>query len=109
MFTVLSHYEDGEVAGTSKFCEFNWLENELLQYFITWKESTETRSGNFTLNAKSKMVVLRQPFEGIQVAVYSIIEGIKFLISDGMEFMLTEYLCQDPSEEYVSNQCGHTF
>ena len=45
----------------------NWLENDLLQYFINWKESIETRSGKFTQNSKSKMFISWQTFEGIQI------------------------------------------
>ena len=31
-------------------------------------------------------------------------EAIKFLLSEGMEFVLTERFCQDPVEEYFGNQ-----
>ena len=84
---------------------FHWLENDLLQYFINWKESTETRNGNFTQNAKNKMFISWQTFDGLQITVYSIIEAVKFRISEGMEFDLTGRFCQDPTEEYFGNQC----
>ena len=86
---------------------FNWLENDLLQYFINWEEIIENRSGKFTQNAKSKMLISWQIFESIQISVYSIIETVKFLISEGMEFVLTERFCQNPAEEYFGNQRGH--
>ena len=47
-----------------------------------------------------------QTSEGIQITVYSIIEAVKFLILEGMEFVLTERFCQDPVEEYFGNQRG---
>ena len=83
------------------------MEIRLLQYFINWKESIETRSGKFSQNAISKMFISWQIFEGIQISVYSIIEAVKFLISGGIQFVLTERFCQDPAEEYFGNQRRH--
>ena len=31
-------------------------------------------------------------------------ECVSFLLSEGMEFILTERFCQDPLEEYFGNQ-----
>ena len=42
---------------------FAWLD-KFLEYFRLWKESIEERPGNFTQNAKSKMFISWQTYEG---------------------------------------------
>ena len=54
--------------------------------------------------ARSKMFISWQTFEGLQITTHSIIDATKFLLSEGMEFVLTERFCQDPVEEYFGNQ-----
>ena len=83
---------------------FEWLENVFLHYLRSWKDSIAVRNGNFTQNARSKMFISWQTFEGFQITTYSVTEAIKFLLSEGMEFVLTERFCQDPVEEYFGNQ-----
>eukprot|EP00112_Aurelia_sp_Birch-Aquarium-sp1_P010895 Seg2305.2 transcript_id=Seg2305.2/GoldUCD/mRNA.D3Y31 product="hypothetical protein" protein_id=Seg2305.2/GoldUCD/D3Y31 len=39
-----------------------------------------------------------------KIAVYSVIEVTKFLLGEGMEFILTERFCQDIVDEYFGNQ-----
>ena len=82
---------------------FQWL-LEFLDYLKQWKESTGNRPGNFTQNARSRMFVSWQTYEGFQISVHSAIEATKFLLQEGMEFVLTERFCQDPLEEYFGNQ-----
>lgn len=82
---------------------FQWL-LEFLDYLKRWKESTENRPGNFTLNARSRMSVSWQTYEGFQISVHSAIKATKFLLQEGMEFVLTERFCQDPLEEYFGSQ-----
>ena len=79
---------------------FQFLENEFLGYFRDWKESIETHQGQgeFTANARAKMFVSWQTHEGLQITVYSIIELVKYLLQEGMEYVLTEKFCQDPCE-----------
>lgn len=79
---------------------FSWLEEEFLNYLTEWKASIEAREG-FSKDAQSRMFISWQTFEGLQITVFSIIEVVKYLLSQGMEFVLTERFCQDPAEEYV--------
>ena len=74
-----------------------------MEYLRKWKESTEERPGNFSKNARSRMFLSWQTYEGFQITVYSAIEATKFLLHEGMEFVLTERFCQDPVEEYFGN------
>lgn len=82
---------------------FKWLV-EFLEYLEKWKESTENRPGNFTQSARSRMFLSWQTYEGLKITVYSVIEATKFLLGEGIEFVLTERFCQDPIEEYFGNQ-----
>lgn len=77
---------------------------EFLIYLNNWKESTDNRPGNFEQNARSRMFISWQTYEGFKMTVYSVIEATKFLLGEGMEFVLTERLCQDTVEEYFGNQ-----
>ena len=45
-----------------------------------------------------------QTYEGYKITVHSVIEATKFLLQEGMEFVLTERFCQDPVEEYFGKQ-----
>ena len=83
---------------------FSWLENEFLSYFKAWKKSTTDRVGNFTPNARSKMFISWQTYEGLQITTLASIEVTKFLLTEGLDFVLTERFCQDPVEEYFGNQ-----
>ena len=69
-----------------------------------WKESTDNRPGNFTQNARGRMFLSWQTYEGIKMTAHSAIEATKFLLQEGTEFVLTERFCQDPVEEYFGNQ-----
>ena len=83
---------------------FDWLELEFLGYLRAWKYNIGNRIGNFTQITHSKMFISWQTFEGFEIITYSVIELIKFLMSEGMEFVLTERFCQDPVEEYFGKQ-----
>ena len=45
-----------------------------------------------------------QTYEGFSITVHSAIEVVRFLLEEGMEFVLTERFCQDPVEEYFGKQ-----
>ena len=62
------------------------------------------RPGNFTQNARSRMFISWQTYEGLQISVYSLIEAAKFLLTEGFEFVLSERFCQDVLEEYFGRQ-----
>ena len=57
---------------------FAWLD-DFFQYLKSWKESIEARNdANHTENAKSKMFISRQSYEGLQIAVLSFKEVYNF-------------------------------
>ena len=78
---------------------------KFLDYLRQWKESTEARhGGEFTQNARARMFLSWQTYEGYKITVNSVVEATKFLLQEGMEFVLTEHFCQDPVEEYFGKQ-----
>lgn len=77
---------------------------DFLEYLRSWKESTDTRPGNFTPNARNRMFISWQTYEGFKITVHSAIEVTKFLLQEGVEFVLTERFCQDTIEEFFGNQ-----
>lgn len=83
---------------------FTWLDEEFLKYLKEWKQSVQDRPGNFTANARNRMFLSWQTYEGLQISTYSAIEATKFLLNEGMEYVLTERFCQDPVEEYFGCQ-----
>ena len=60
---------------------FSWLRNVFLRYFEDWLASVEQRPGNFSRNAKGKMFIFQQTYEGFKITVNSIIEAVQFSFS----------------------------
>ena len=67
------------------------------------------RQGNFTQNDKSNMFISWQSYEGLQVTVHSFKEVCKFLLQQGISYILSERFCQDDLENYFGRQraIGH--
>ena len=40
---------------------------------------------------------------GVQITTYSVVKATKFLLQEGMGYVLTERFCQDPIEEYFGS------
>ena len=76
--------------------QFSWLQNIFLQYFEDRFPSTEQRPRNFSKNAKGKMFISQQTYEGFKIIVNSIIEAAQFLLQHEVSYVLTERFCQDP-------------
>ena len=83
---------------------FNWLLTDMLQYFEQWKISIQNRTGNFTTDEKSKMFISWQTYEGIKITVYSTVELVQFLLSNGVPYVLSGKFSQDALENYNGRQ-----
>ena len=59
--------------------------------------SIEKPPGNFSKNAKGKIFISQQTYEGFKITVNSIIEAVQFLLQHEVSYVLTECFCQDPS------------
>ena len=80
---------------------FEWLDT-FLQYFNRWKESIEARNdANYTANARSNMFISWQTYVGLQITVHSFKEVCKYLLHNGVKFILSERFFQDDLENYV--------
>ena len=82
---------------------FDWLKN-LLVYFDQWNKSIEERPASFSQNAKSRMFISWQTYEGFQRSVYSSVEVCKFLLQNDVQYVLSERFCQDDLENYFGRQ-----
>ena len=60
---------------------FQWLESNFLRYLREWLQSTKEREGDFTKNARSKMFLSWQTYEGLQITVHSVIEATRFVLT----------------------------
>ena len=83
---------------------FEWLDT-FLQYFNRWIESIEARNDtNYSANARSNMSISWQTYEGLQITVHSFKEVCKYLLHNGVKFILSERFCQDDVENYFGRQ-----
>ena len=75
---------------------FDWLKNNFLQFLNDRKDNVTNRPENFRQNARERMFLSWQTFEGIQITVYSLM----YLLQNGVNFVLSEKFNQDVVEEY---------
>ena len=73
---------------------FEWLEEKFLGYLKEWENSIKTGPGNFTKNDRARMFISWQTYLGFQITCHSTIELVKFLLSEGMQYVLTEGFCE---------------
>lgn len=83
---------------------FYWLINDFFPYLENWKESVKNRPGDFSKTERGKMFLSKQTYEGLVMTGNALIHTVKFLLNEGMEYVLTERFCQDPVEEYFGAQ-----
>ena len=50
------------------------------------------------------MYISWQTDEAVRITIFSIIDLIKYLLSNGVSYVLTERFCQDPLENYFGQQ-----
>ena len=75
----------------------SWLPNVFLQYFEDWLASIEQRPGNFSRNAKGKMFISQQAYEGF--TVNSTIEAVQFLLQHEVLYVLEGMFLPRPTGE----------
>lgn len=81
-----------------------WLKDVFLKYMESWKQSTLAREGDYKADARQKMFISSQTYEGLMIAVNSHIDAIKFLLAEGFKYVLTEKFMQDVLEDYFGHQ-----
>ena len=50
------------------------------------------------------MFIAWQTYEAVQITTHSVIDLVKYLLQNGVQYVLTERLCQDPLENYFGRQ-----
>lgn len=83
---------------------FNFLE-EILQCFTQWKSSVQQREG-FSQVEKNNMFITHQTFKGMCMTLRSFPEACKYLLTHGVEFVLSNRFCQDPLEKHFGRHRG---
>ena len=83
---------------------FQWLEMEFLKYFEDWKKSVEERKGKFSRAERQTMFISPPAYQGLHITCYSFIELTRFLLNNGVEYVLSNRFCQDDLENYFGRQ-----
>ena len=78
---------------------FNFL-NEFFRYLEQWKTSVQTRPGNFTASERAKMFLTHQTYKGLVMTIKSFPDTAQYLLDNGVEYVLSNKLCQDLLEEH---------
>ena len=73
----------------------NYLLQDFLGYFENWKQSVESRHGNFIKGDRSGMQLSYQTLDGIEMTVKFVVECVRYCLSEGMQFVLTNRFNQD--------------
>ena len=81
-----------------------WRKDTFMKYFDAWKANIEQREGTFTPVEREKMFLSHQTYQGFKISVHSHIEAIKFLLSEGFKYVLSERFMQDVIEDYFGHQ-----
>ena len=69
----------------------SWLTDEFLHYLFERKRSIKDRPGSFDGNARARMFLSHQTFEGMKISIYSMMALIKFLLGAEVKFVLTNH------------------
>ena len=80
---------------------FDWLQNTFITYLDAWYKVTQERPGSFNGDPKARMFISQQTYRGLKITVNSIVQVVQFLLSEGMEYVLSERFCL---EEYFGRQ-----
>ncbi|KAK3932248.1 Transposable element P transposase [Frankliniella fusca] len=83
---------------------FDFLKTEFLSYLQQWEEFVANRTGNYTKDQRSRMIISHQSLEAIRITVHSFIEVAKFLMGKGAPYVSARKFNQDPLEQYFSDQ-----
>ena len=82
-----------------------WLENDFLQYFDEWERYVNALP-NLSKKARSQMLLSKQTLSGLRFTTHSMVECIRFLITNGARFVLTSHFNQDALEQHFGH-CRH--
>ncbi|KAK7112467.1 hypothetical protein V1264_011920 [Littorina saxatilis] len=79
---------------------FQFLE-DFLQYLEDWRTSVDNRNDQpYTRADRQKMFLTHQTYRGLVMTVRAFIGVTRFLLANGVSFILSNKFCQDPIEEH---------
>jgi hypothetical protein len=81
-----------------------WMKDRFLKFLEDWKSSIQTREGPFTAAEREKMFLSNQTYEGFKISANSRVQVIKFLLSEGFSYVLTERFIQYVIKDYFGHQ-----
>ncbi|XP_062578102.1 uncharacterized protein LOC134245410 [Saccostrea cucullata] len=84
---------------------FQFLQREFLGYLEQWMTAVKNRQG-FSKSEQNKMFLSYQTYEGIVMTVNAFIEATKYLLGQGLPYVLSHDFCQDPLEEHFGRHRG---
>ncbi|KAI8771576.1 Transposable element P transposase [Biomphalaria glabrata] len=89
---------------------FEFLNNEFVKYLNDWKSSVDKREGPFSISQRNKMFLSHQSYKGLVMTVNAFTEATRYLLQNGVKYVLSNRFCQDPLEEHFGrHRClGHT-
>jgi len=83
---------------------FDWLENKFLKYFQDWLKWINTAHPGMKPEIKGRMFISWQTYEGLQISTMSLIHCTKYLLKNGIKYVLTNKFNQDDLENYFGWQ-----
>ena len=83
---------------------FSWLLDVFLKYLAAWNQSALNHPGEYSADARGKMFLSPQTYEGLKISAYSHVEAIQFLLGKGFQYVLSERFMQDVVEDYFGHQ-----
>ncbi|PIK36055.1 hypothetical protein BSL78_27120 [Apostichopus japonicus] len=85
---------------------FEWLLKDFLGFLTEWATEGETIEG-LTKKEKAQLCISRQTIAGVYITVHSFTEiARKLLRLEGVRYVLSDKLNQDPIEEFFGKQRG---
>ena len=87
---------------------FHFLQHDVLGEMKKWREQVMSRPGRFSNNERKAMTITNDTYQGMVITIHSFIAATKFLLRQGVDFVLARSFCQDDLEQYFGEQrnCG---
>eukprot|EP00112_Aurelia_sp_Birch-Aquarium-sp1_P000666 Seg1064.2 transcript_id=Seg1064.2/GoldUCD/mRNA.D3Y31 product="Transposable element P transposase" protein_id=Seg1064.2/GoldUCD/D3Y31 len=80
------------------------LMEDVLGFFEKWRDSILKCKGGHSKDDQQKMFISNQTFVGLKTTILAVVECVRYLLSSGMPYVLTEKFNQDNAEEYFGRQ-----
>ena len=77
-----------------------------LSSIFEWKQCVSSHPGVWSEDSREKMCLSLQTCEGLKISAFSHVEAIRFLLSQGFQYVLSEQFMQDVLKDYFGHQCS---